>query len=317
MKLSVVYSFYNEEKNLNELIGRTRKTLRNSIGLSDGEYEMVFVNDRSRDKSLEILKERAKEFNDLKIVTTSRKFGNAQCILAGFSFAQGDYIAYLDSDLQDPPELIENMYNIAHKNNVDIVHTKRTKRLGENAIKLFITNIGYAILASTMSEPIQRNVGDFKVISRRVAQTVLNMYEPLPFIRGMISYAGFPEYTLEYERQSRGGGESHFPVIGKRVISNFINNALIGYSDFPLHLIIYTSVLEFVAAIVIAAYIIYNKVAGLAYPGSTSVILCVIGFSSLIQFSLGIVGLYLASMKKAILRRPNFIVDSVVDFTKK
>jgi len=317
MKLSVVYSFYNEEKNLNELIDRTRRTLREAIGLADGEYEILFVNDRSRDNSLQIIKERAKELNDIKVVNTSRKFGNPQGILAGFSFSSGDHIAYLDSDLQDPPELIEKMYKISLENNVDIVHTKRTKRLGESAIKLFITNIGYSILASTMSEPIQKNVGDFKVITRRVAQTVLNMYDPLPFIRGMIAYAGFAEYTLEYERQGRGGGKTHMPVFGRRVISNFINNALIGYSDFPLHLIIYTSILEFVAAILIAVYIIYNKITGQAYPGSTSIILCLIGFSSLIQFSLGIVGLYLASMKKAILRRPNFIVDNVLDYTKK
>lgn len=317
MKLSVVYSFYNEQENIPELIRRTRDTLQNKLKFALGEYEMVFVNDNSKDSSVEILQKEALKVPDIKIVNMSRNFGNAQCILAGFAHAQGERIAYLDSDLQDPPELMEQMYKAAVERGVDIVHTKRTKRMGESAIKLFITKIGYAILGYSMTVDLQPNVGDYKMISRRVADAVLRLEEPLPFMRGLISYVGYKATTIEYIRDPRFDGETHFPVFGKKVILNFLNSAFIGFSDLPIYIIIYLSVGGLMLAAALSVYVLYLKFTGLSVPGSAGVILAITLFSSLIIFSLGILGLYLASIKRAVLRRPLYLVDQVLDYTKK
>jgi dolichol-phosphate mannosyltransferase len=251
--------------------------------------------------------------SDLKLINTTRNFGNAACILAGFAFTKGDHVGYLDTDLQDPPELFEKLYQVALSEGIDIVHTKRTKRHGENPIKLLITKVGYAILGYSLSIPLQPNVGDFKLLTKRVVQAVLLLDEPLPFIRGMISYVGFKSKTIEYEREARFAGETHMPVYSQRVISNFINNALISYSDLPIHLIIWLSVLGLFFAAVIAAYVVYIKLNGLAVPGSAGVILAITIFSSLILMSIGILGLYMSSIKKAVLRRPAYLIESIRD----
>lgn len=317
MKLSVVYSFYNESANIPEVIRRTRAVIVEKLKIPVGEYEIIFVNDNSKDNSEEIIRQHMAGTKDIKLVNTSRNFGNAACILAGFAFAQGDYVGYLDTDLQDPPELFEQMYTVARAENIDIVHTKRTKRHGEHPVKMMITKLGYYILGNTMSVALQANVGDFKLLSKRTVQAILQLNEPLPFIRGMISYVGFKAKTIEYERDARFGGETHFPVFGRRVISNFINNALISYSDLPIHLILFLSMSGLVLAFLIAVYAIYTKLSGLAVPGSAGVLLLMTVFSSLILLSIGILGLYMSSIKKAVLRRPMYIVDNVVGETGK
>lgn len=317
MKLSIVYSFYNESANLDEVIRRTRAVVVDKLKIPKGEYEIIFVNDNSSDNSEEIILSHLKSGNDIKLINTSRNFGNAACILAGFSFATGDYVGYLDTDLQDPPEMFEQMYRTAVDEKIDIIHTKRSKRHGEGMIKMALTKIGYKILGYSLTVPLQANVGDFKLLSKRVVQKVLQLNEPLPFMRGMISYVGFKSKTLEYERDARFGGETHFPVLGPRVISNFINNALIGYSDLPIHLIIFLSIMGLGLAFIMAGYAVYTKMNGLAVPGSAGVILLTTVYSSLILLSIGILGLYMSSIKKAVLRRPTYIVDNIVEPNEK
>ncbi len=313
MKLSIVYSFYNEEANLPEVIRRTRLVLQEKLKMRTNDYEIIFVNDCSKDCSEEIILKHMQESSDLKLINTTRTFGNAACILAGFAFAKGAHVGYLDTDLQDPPELLETLYHTALKEGVDIVHTQRTKRHGETKVKLFITKIGYSILGYSMSVPLQPNVGDYKLLSARVVQAVLQLNEPLPFMRGMISYVGFKAKTIQYEREARYGGQTHFPIFGWRVISNFVNSALVSYSDLPIYLIIYLSLLGLGIGFLIFVYALYIKFSGSAVPGSVGIILAVTTFSSLILLSVGILGLYMSSIKKAVLRRPAYMIESVRD----
>jgi glycosyltransferase involved in cell wall biosynthesis len=311
VKLSVVYSFYNEEENLKEVIRRTRLVIRNKLNMAGGDYEIVFVNDSSNDRSEEIILDEMKSSSDLKLVNTTRNFGNAACILAGFAFTKGKHVGYLDTDLQDPPELLEMMYKTALADGVDIIHTQRTKRNGESRIKMFITKIGYAILGFSLDVPLQPNTGDYKLLSRRAVEAVLRLNEPLPFMRGIVSYVGFKSKIVQYERDGRFAGDTHFPVFSRKVISNFINNAFVSYSDLPIHLIIYLSVFGLFMGLLISIYALYIKIGGAAVPGSVGVILAVTTFSSLIMLCIGTLGLYLASIKKAVLRRPAYIIESV------
>ena len=181
MKLiSFVFSFRNEEKNLKNLIER----VHNAVKKTDSwDYELVFVNDNSTDNSEKILLDLQKQFK-IKIINMSRRFGTNPCVLAGFENSSGDCIIYMDSDLQDPPELIMEMIK-QHEKGFEIVHTRRTKRLGESKTKLFFTNIAYSIINKLSDIDLQKNVGDFKLISRKALDKILEQKEYNPYIRGM------------------------------------------------------------------------------------------------------------------------------------
>jgi len=166
--ISVVLSFYNEEDVLDELVDRLVKAL----AAAPVEFELVFVNDASTDRSLAILEERARRDKRIRVLTMSRNFGGARqgvCTLAGIEHARGDAVIFMDTDLQDPPELLPRMIEIWMRGGVDIVYTTRRSRAGEGRLKLALTRIGYAVLAWASDVAIPGDSGDFKLISRRVA----------------------------------------------------------------------------------------------------------------------------------------------------
>ena len=173
MKLvSIVFSFKNEEKNLPELVSRVSKVL---LMQKNWNYELIFVNDASTDKSESILIELQKSY-PITIINMSRNFGVAPCVIAGFRQAKGDAIVYMDSDLQDPPELIEKLIS-EHDNGADVVHTVRTKRLGETKTRLILTNIAYRLINFFSDINLPINAGDFKLISRRALDKILELQE--------------------------------------------------------------------------------------------------------------------------------------------
>ena len=230
-RLSIVLSFCNEQENMPELIARLRSAC-NSI--PNFTYELIFVNDCSSDRSVEILKHEQSRKNDIVIVTTSRRFGYSECVLAGLRFSTGDFAVYIDSDLQDPPELIPKMLEMALSEGADVIYTTRTSRLGETWIKLMITRLGYWILNSVSAVSVPYNSGDFKLLSRRAVDQILEFREQKPFIRGLVSWIGFKQVQFFYERQARVAGKTHFPIFSRKVIYNFLDSALISFSDVPL-----------------------------------------------------------------------------------
>lgn len=234
--LSVVFSFFNEEDTLAELVARTRATLAGAEerGWIAG-HELIFVNDASTDASERILLDEARKQGDLKILTMSRSFGIAECLMAGFAHARGDLIAYLDADLQDPPELIATLLQVRRENpDADVVYTVRTGRLGENWLKMAVVRAGYRLFRRLSNVPIPMDAGDFKLVSRRVLDQVRGISDHWPFIRGMISYSGFKQIPVPYERQARAHGGTRCPLFGRKVVYNSIIRGLISYSDAPL-----------------------------------------------------------------------------------
>ena len=186
--LSIVFSFKNEEKNLQELIERTAKSLAD---LNNWKYELIFVNDFSTDKSEEILLKLQSQY-PITIINMSRNFGVGPCVLAGFKYSKGDAIIYIDSDLQDPPEIIKELVK-EHEKGADVVHTVRTKRLGESKIKMFLTVVAYKIINYFSDIPLHVNAGDFKLISRRALDKILELKEFRPYIRGLSVWVGFKQ----------------------------------------------------------------------------------------------------------------------------
>ena len=189
--LSIIFSFRNEQEIIPELVSRVSKTVEK---LNNWKYEMIFVNDDSSDSSEKLLIDLQKKY-PIKIINMSRRFGNAPCILAGFDNCSGDCVIYMEADLQDPPELIPKLIE-KFENGFDVVHTVRTKRLGESKLQIFLTKIAYRIINKLSYIPLPLDAGDFKLISRRAIEHIRNPHEYNPYVRGLSVWVGFNKPLL-------------------------------------------------------------------------------------------------------------------------
>jgi len=308
--LSVVLSFYNEETNIPELIGRLRTVLGAEIAAGViRDYELIFVNDASTDRSENLLIQELPK-GDIRIVTMSRNFGVSACVIAGFKHAAGDLVVYMDSDLQDPPEVIHDMLEKWRSEpGVDVVNTIRLSRAGESKGKLLITALGYKILSATTNVKFLKNAGDFKLLSRRVVEEITQLDEALPFIRGLVYWAGYKQLSVYYHRHARGAGDTKFVVIGPKVIGNFLFSALISFSSAPLLLAVVAGLATSVVSIGVIFFALWQYLfADQLTSGWTSLIVVVTFFSGIQLLTTGINGLYLNSIFMESKRRPRYIV---------
>ena len=307
-KISIIFSFRNEEKNIPELVSRVSKVFDK---LKHWEYELIFVNDDSIDQSEKLLLDLQKNY-PIKIINMSRNFGVQPCILAGFDNCSGDCIIYMDSDLQDPPELIPNLIN-KYENGYHIVHTKRIKRLGENKIKLFTTYCAYKIINLFSDIPLSVNAGDFKLISKKAMSFIKDQKEFNPYIRGLSVWVGFNQTIVEYVRQSRHSGKSKFTIFSSQHAAEFIR-AITSYSLVPLYLGIILGLITFMLSILLIFYALYAKFNGLAVAGTTSIIITISFFSGIILMTLGIIGIYLARIYEQTRGRAKYIIKEIKDY---
>ena len=311
MKLiSFVFSFRNEEKNLKNLVERVHKAVKKT---DSWDYELVFVNDDSNDNSEKILLDLQKQFK-IKIINMSRRFGTNPCVLAGFENSSGDCIIYMDSDLQDPPELITEMVK-QHEKGFEIVHTRRTKRLGESKVKLFFTNIAYSIINKLSDIDLQKNVGDFKLISRRALDKILEQKEYNPYIRGLSVWIGFKQTYVDYVRDAREAGESKFSLFDSGPVTQFLRGAT-SYSLKPLYMGVLLGFFAFLFSIFLIFYAIYAKIAGLAVPGTTGIIIVISFFSGALLSTIGVMGIYIARIFEQTKGRTRYVIKNIKDYKK-
>lgn len=309
LTLSVVFSFRNEEMNIPVILRRARAAL-GAAGLKS--YEFVFVNDCSTDNSLQALMQEQEREGDVVIVNTARRFGVSECVMCGLKETSGDYVVYMDCDLQDPPELIPEMLKRALLEEADVVYTTRRSRAGETWIKLKITGFGYWILNSLSSIPVPYNSGDFKLMSRRVVDQVTQLKEQKPFMRGLVTWVGYKQVQFFYDREARGGGETHFPVFSKRVIYNFLDSALISFSDAPLKLALLAGIVVMAGAFMLFLWIFVQKALGWALPGWSAVMATMLVLGGIQLFVMGIFGLYIHTIYLEVKGRPLYLVDQVL-----
>ena len=316
--LSVILSFWNEADVIPELVQRLRDVLideqdKNHIG----DYELVFVNDVSTDNSLELLVELGKEHNDIRVLNMSRNFGVAPCVIAGLHFASGQLIVYMDADLQDPPEVIPQMLQAWREGeNVDVVHTQRVQREGEAAYKLWLTKLGYNILRKSASIDLQIEVGDFKLLDRRVVEYLVTMQEQNPFMRGLVNWVGFNQVTIQYVRKSRFAGESKFNPISFHVLNHFFSTALISFSNVPLQIASLTGGLSAFLSFILIIYVLLEKLQGRNLPGWTALMVAVLFIGGIQLLGLGVLGLYISNIFAETKNRPLFIVRDTFGFNK-
>jgi len=310
--VSVVLSFYNEEDVLGELIDRLRRALETA----PVEYELVFVNDASTDRSLAILEERARNDRKIRVLTMSRNFGGARqgvCTLAGIEHARGDAVIFMDTDLQDPPELLPRMIETWTQSGADVVFTTRRSRAGEGRLKMALTRTGYALLGWACEVSVPDESGDFKLVSRRVADLLTQFPERWPFLRGMVPWVGFRQERLFYDRAARPGGKTHYPVLSWRVINNFIHG-IVSHSWAPLRLALWFGAgLTAVAAAALA--VLAGRWLGGACASGWVWTLAALGFLAGLQFAaMGVLGVYLSEVLDQARGRPRYIVASRIGF---
>ena len=306
MKLiSYVFSFKNEEKNLEKLIQRVDNSVKK---LKNYSYELIFVNDASNDNSEKILLDLQKKY-PITIINMSRTFGVGPCVLAGFKHSQGDCIIYMDADLQDPPEITEQLIE-KYENGADVVHTIRKKRLGESKFKLYVTKLAYKTinLLSDIKLPVE--AGDFKLISKRALEKILEQKEFRPYIRGLSVWVGFKQEYVKYVRESRFKGNTKFPLLSAGPITQFISGVT-AYSLKPLYFGIIIGLFSILFSFCLIAYALYMKFTNVAVPGTAGIIITISFFSGIILLTLGIIGIYLARIFEEARGRNSYVIKNI------
>jgi len=314
--LSIVVSFFNEEKVLPELLRRLRAVLQKQMRLEKiCRYELVFVNDRSTDGSARLLRREVEESGDVVLINMSRNFGNSECVFAGMRQAGGDVVIYMDADLQDPPEVIPQLLAAWQADpEVEVVYTTRLSRAGEHPLKLLITRWGYRLINMISEVDLPVDSGDFKLLSRRAVDHLLQIEENRPYMRGLVSWIGFKQVPVFYHREARFDGRSatKFPVLSRRVISGYLDRALISFSDVPLKFSLFIGfAMSFLAGLYLCV-VLFQKYMGWYEPGWPAIMATMLLIGGAQFIVLGFIGLYVNIVFLEVKRRPNYIIDSVV-----
>ena len=299
--ISVIFSFKNEELNIQELIDRTVKVFKDNK-LS---YELLFVDDRSTDSSRKIIKENINKNKNIKYMLMSRNFGVGPCIIAGLENTKAKCSVYMDSDLQDTPELIINLYDEFLKG-YDVVHTSRLSRKGEPFYKLFITRAAYIILNKITTPKVIIESGDFRLLSNKARENVLELRERNPFIRNLSQWIGFKQKTIYYHRKTRSQGNTKFnPFSALNPWKEFIRGVT-SFSSIPLYLSLILSSFFFFLCILLIPLLI------IGWIKINTFLIFIFIFS--VYFILGIYGVYLDRILEQTNSRPLYIIDEKINF---
>ncbi len=308
MMISVVLSFRNEEETIPELVSRLEKSL-GSTGL---DYELIFVNDASTDRSLEILDKLQARNKTIKVINMSRAFGYPACVLAGMEMARGDVVAYMDTDLQDPPEIIPEMVR-KWRAGADVVYTTRLSRAGENAFKMWLTKKAYRALNRFTDIDLPVDSGDFKLLDRRVVDELLKLKEKDPFIRGLICWVGFRHEQIFYNREGRFAGETHYPLLGLGPLKAFVAG-LVSFSLVPLSISLVIGFMVSFGAFLYLIAVIVMKFMGMNLPGWSAIMVTMLFLGGTELFTIGILGIYVGRIYNENKKRPNYIIESRLGF---
>jgi len=305
--LSVVVPMYNEEEVIEVTYGRLRSVL-DKLGET---YEIVFVNDGSRDRTADIVRSLCAEDRRVKLVEFSRNFGHQIAVTAGMDHASGRTVVLIDADLQDPPELIADMV-AKWREGYDVVYGRRIERKGESLFKKMTAAAFYRLLRSMTSVNIPVDTGDFRLMDRKVCDALTSMRERSRFIRGMVSWAGFKQTSVDYVRDERFAGETKYPL--KKMIRLSLD-AMTSFSTKPLKI---ASVLGFVLSAVGFVYlfvVLYQRLfTDTTQQGWTSMIAISLLFHGITLMLLGVLGEYIGRTYEETKGRPLYLVAEAVNF---
>src|SRR5215469_11458523 len=310
MLLSVIIPCFNEETVLHSTYSEISAALRPADSL---DYELIFVDDGSKDGTQAILKDLAATDKRVKVITFSRNFGHQPAVSAGLRYCQGDLAAIIDADLQDPPQILPDMIKAMLAADANSVYGVRKKREGETFFKLATARIFYRLLNSLAESHLPANTGDFRIIDRKIINSFNGLSENNKYIRGLMSWIGFKQIPFYYERQPRFAGVTKYTF--KRML-RFASIAIFYFSKKPLKLATMLGFAAVLGGLMLALWIVYNKFRNPQYlvAGWPSVILMIIFFGGVQLITIGILGQYIGSLFDEIKRRPEFIINERINF---
>ncbi|RQW80490.1 MAG: glycosyltransferase [Methanothrix sp.] len=306
--ISVVIPAYNEEEVLEELKNRLKKVMAQN---SNYDFEIIIVENGSWDSSYEKLKEINIEDSRFKVVKLSKNFGCDGGIVAGLKYAKGDAAVIMNADLQDPQEMI-SQFITKWDDGYEIIYGVIQKREGVSYIRKVLSSLAYVIIYNLTHETVPKNASDFRLIDRKVYETVNRMDEKNKFLRGIIAWTGFKQTGIPYERPARFAGETK---AGFFAAFNVAMNGIFSFSYFPLHIATILGFLISVATFIlifieIGLFLVYGQVV----PGFTTTIILMLFLFGMLFFLMGIIGIYLGRIYDEVKDRPNFIVAERIGF---
>ena len=304
MEISVVIPIFNEALNIDILYQRLKEVLH-KLNCS---HELIFVNDGSTDHSFSLIHSYAQKDPQVRYINFSRNFGHQIAVYAGLEHAKGAHIVIIDADLQDSPQLIEEMYHKLLNENFDVVYAKRIKRKGETWWKKLSSKIFYRLLCKITTVAIPLDTGDYRIIKRKVADILKQMPEQQKFIRGQIAWIGFKQTAILFERDERAAGKSGY-TLKKGLKLAF--DGITSLSNFPLKL---ASIAGFSVSSItffLALYALYSRFISKDYvPGWTSLMLVMLFIGGIQLICIGIIGEYLSRISDNVRNRPLYVVES-------
>jgi glycosyltransferase involved in cell wall biosynthesis len=302
--ISIIVPCYNEEESLRLFHQAVRKTEKE---MPDCRFEILLINDGSKDKTVEVMRELAKEDPDVSYFSLSRNFGKEAAMFAGFCNARGDYAAVMDADLQDPPDLLPEMYRILKSGEYDSVAARRVSRAGEPPIRSWFARRFYSLINKISEADIVDGARDFRLMKREMVDAILAMSESNRFSKGIFGWIGFRTYWMPYKNVERVAGETKWSFWG---LLGYAIDGIVNFSHVPLDIASWFGILMTGISFLAILFIIVRKllfgdpVAGWA---STACIITFIGGIQLL--CLGIMGKYLATVYQEVQKRPHFIIS--------
>ncbi|MBC1915091.1 glycosyltransferase family 2 protein [Listeria seeligeri] len=306
---SCIVPVFNEE----EVLLKTYQRLTEVMQSLDGTYEIIFVNDGSRDSTRSILQKLSTEDSSVKALHFSRNFGHQIAITAGANYASGKAVIVIDADLQDPPELIVQMVE-KWKEGYQVVYAQRLKRNGETFFKKQSASLFYRILSKLTDISIPVDTGDFRLMDAQVCHELAGLHEKNPFVRGQVSWLGFKQTAIHYERDERAAGETKYPL--KKMIKLSIDG-ITSFSYRPLKLASYLGVITAFIGFVYLIIVLFQRFfTDTTLTGWTSIIILQLVFGGTILFILGLIGEYIGRIYDEVKDRPLYIIEEENGFSK-
>ena len=303
--VSIIAPFFNEEANINIFFEALISTIEQQ---KEMQFEIICVDDGSRDNTLDLLKAIAKSDPRVKVIELSRNFGKEAALTAGLDFAKGNAVIPIDTDLQDPPELVGEMVKLWRRG-YDVVLAKRANRDADSPFKKISAELFYKTNNMISNTKIPQNVGDFRLLDRRVVDAVKMLPERQRFMKGIFAWVGFKTITIEYVRKSRHLGNTSF---SPWKLGNLAIEAITGFSTAPLRLSTYLGLIGALTSTAYACYIIFKTMTvGADTPGYASIMTAIIFFGSLQFICIGLIGEYIGKIYMESKQRPIYIIRNI------
>lgn len=308
--LSIVVPLYNEQDNIEHLFNRLFAVL-NPLGLS---YEIVCINDGSRDKTLEQLIAYHQRYDVIKVINLSRNFGKEIALTAGIDYASGDAVIPIDADLQDPPELIGKLVE-KWQEGYDVVYATRRSRQGESWLKKLTAAAFYRTIGKISQVSIPRNTGDFRLLDRQVVESIKKLPEKNRFMKGLFAWVGYKQTFVEFDREPRFQGETKWNYWK---LWNFALDGITSFSLWPLKVWTYVGVFISLVSLLYAFYLVLKTIIlGIDVPGYASLMVAILFLGGIQLITLGIIGEYLGRIFLEVKERPLYFVRDSYGFEEK